>query len=360
MPRANIVARRFFLVLLALAAASTGLSAAELFITPSRGGHRPVIAGIAAAGQSVCLTMYHLSDDKVVRALLAARARGVRVRVILDQSALKESRYLRPCRKLLAGGVEVRKSSPRFSLTHAKAMLVDGRRAFVMSLNLAGGAASMRDYGVITEDPAIAAGLAQLFETDWANAENGTGNSPAVSDPRLVVSPVNSEARLEGLIDSADRELIATVENLGDPVIQEALLRAAGRGVAVRLIVPMCDLNDDPLRDYPFLDSLRRGGVRARVMPYPATPRQPYMHAKMMVADGRSAYVGSVNYSVNSTTLARELGLLFSEPELISALAATFARDWQAAVDVPAPPPSYCPGPAAPRSPRGRSRAWRR
>jgi phosphatidylserine/phosphatidylglycerophosphate/cardiolipin synthase-like enzyme len=304
-----------------------------------------VIAGIAAAKDSVRLTMYHLTDGQVVKALLAARARGVRVRVILDQSSLKASKYLNPFKKLLAGGVEVRKSSARFSLTHAKAMVIDGRRAFIMSLNLAGGAASMRDYGVVTQDPSIVAAVAQVFETDWANAGNDAGDSPGVSDPRLVLSPVNSESRLQELIGSAKRELIVTVENLGDPVIQEALIRAARRGVAVRLIVPMCGLSDDPLRNYPFMDALKQGGVLARVMPYPATPRQPYMHAKMMVADGRRAYVGSANYSVNSTRLARELGLLFSEPKLIAVLSAAFAEDWQAAVDVPVPPPAFCPAP---------------
>jgi phosphatidylserine/phosphatidylglycerophosphate/cardiolipin synthase-like enzyme len=289
--------------------------------------------------------MYHLTDRKVVNALLAAGARGVRVRVILDQSSLMVSKYLRPYRNLLAGGVEVRKSSARFSLTHAKAMIVDGRRAFIMSLNLSGGAASMRDYGVVTQDPSIAAAVAQVFEADWANAEKGAGDSPDVSDPRLVVSPVNSESRLQGLIDSASRELIAAVENLGDPVIQKALIRAARRGVSVRLIVPMCDLNDNPLRNYPFLDGLKQGGVLARVMPYPATPQHPYMHAKMMVADGQRAYVGSVNYSENSTRQARELGLLFSEPKLIAVLSSTFAEDWRAAVDVPSPPPRFCPAP---------------
>jgi phosphatidylserine/phosphatidylglycerophosphate/cardiolipin synthase-like enzyme len=122
----------------------------------------------------------------------------------------------------------------------------------------------------------------------------------------------------------------------------------------------MCDLNEDPLWNYPFLATLERGGVRARVMPYPATPRHPYMHAKMMVADGRRAYVGSVNYSVNSTRQARELGLLFSEPELTATLSAAFAADWQAAVDVPAPPPGFCPGPSMPEAPRKRYRSWRR
>ena len=37
-------------------------------------------------------------------------------------------------------------------------------------------------------------------------------------------------------------------------------------------------------------------------------PMQPYMHAKMMIADSARAYIGSMNFSTHSLTLAREVG----------------------------------------------------
>jgi cardiolipin synthase A/B len=54
------------------------------------------------------------------------------------------------------------------------------------------------------------------------------------------------------------------------------------------------------------------------------------MHAKMMVADGSSAFVGSENISRNSLDNNRELGLIFSDQSLITTLQTTFQQDWSA------------------------------
>ena len=107
-------------------------------------------------------------------------------------------------------------------------------------------------------------------------------------------------------------------------------------------------------------EALRRGGVAARVMPYPATPRHPYMHAKMMVADDRRAYVGSANYSVNSTTLARELGLLFSEPDLGVAALRHLCAGLAGGRGRPHAAAEPLPGPSGPEGPNQPAPTWRR
>ena len=52
------------------------------------------------------------------------------------------------------------------------------------------------------------------------------------------------------------------------------------------------------------------------------------MHAKVLVVDGVRAYLGSVNYSTNSATKARELGLVLTDPPALSTLTETFESDW--------------------------------
>jgi phosphatidylserine/phosphatidylglycerophosphate/cardiolipin synthase-like enzyme len=107
----------------------------------------------------------------------------------------------------------------------------------------------------------------------------------------------------------------------------------------------MCDINKNPLADYPSLTKFAAAKIDARVMPYPATPDKPYMHAKTIVADGKRAYVGSVNFSTHSIEKARELGLLFDDASVIATMKDAFETDWNAAVDVPNPLPSFCPTP---------------
>jgi phosphatidylserine/phosphatidylglycerophosphate/cardiolipin synthase-like enzyme len=144
------------------------------------------------------------------------------------------------------------------------------------------------------------------------------------------------------LILSAKRSVVSTVENLGDPVIMNAFMTVAKRGVGVRIIVPMCDKNPIPTYNYQFFGALAAGKVNVRVMPFPATATQPYMHSKMILVDNTYAYVGSVNFSVNSTQHARELGIIFGIQNFSNQISRIFEQDWSQSV-VPGAPPTQCP-----------------
>jgi phosphatidylserine/phosphatidylglycerophosphate/cardiolipin synthase-like enzyme len=90
----------------------------------------------------------------------------------------------------------------------------------------------------------------------------------------------------------------------------------------------MCDQNANPQYDIPFLNAMIAGGVQARGMPAPSTATDPYMHAKMMIADGARGYVGSMNYSTNSLKEAREVGIIFSDSAALGAFESIFQGDW--------------------------------
>ncbi len=55
----------------------------------------------------------------------------------------------------------------------------------------------------------------------------------------------------------------------------------------------------------------------------------PYIHAKSILADGKLAYVGSINFTANSMENNRELGILTKTPRVLRALAETFEEDWR-------------------------------
>ncbi len=191
------------------------------------------------------------------------------------------------------------------------------------------------DSGVIQE-------FEDVFQADLTNAANGTATTPTLSSPYLVVSPVNSEDRLVALVNSATQTLIATSENLDSGPITTALVSAAKRGVNVRVITPLCDQNANTAYDIPALTTLNAAGAQARAMPTPPSATTPYMHGKMIVADGAQAYLGSVNLSVASLTDARELGILVSDATTLKMLSSTFEGDW-AQSDATFPATPTCP-----------------
>jgi len=63
----------------------------------------------------------------------------------------------------------------------------------------------------------------------------------------------------------------------------------------------------------------------------------------MILVDGIRAYVGSVNFSLHSTTQARELGIIFDENQSVNEIHKIFEADWSNAVEIPKQLPTNCP-----------------
>jgi cardiolipin synthase A/B len=323
----------------------TGPVVTSFFYTPSSSGEQPVIDAINGAQSSVRMIMFHLTNPAVVDAMVAAAKRGVNIEMILDNGNLESHTPTSITKPLASAGIKVIPSSTAFRITHAKSLVIDNSTALVMSLNLTMDYATTRDYGVVTTDAGVIAEFMAIFDADVTNAQNATANTPALTSPYLAVSPVNSQSTLTAFVNSAQKTLVVTSENIGDPDIQAAMIGAVKRGVNVRIIAPLCDLNADATYDLPFLAQLAAGGVDARAMPTPSTSQVPYMHAKMMVADGTNAFVGSVNFSAASTTDAREIGIFLSNANAIATLEADFEEDWGNAITPPPASSVNCTGP---------------
>ena len=70
---------------------------------------------------------------------------------------------------------------------------------------------------------------------------------------------------------------------------------------------------------------LLQGGVHVRYIAI------VYMHAKMLLADGQLAFVGSENFSATSLDDNRELGIMIADPTALATLNQTFQQDWSSA-----------------------------
>ncbi|HEX2642877.1 MAG TPA: phospholipase D-like domain-containing protein [Thermoanaerobaculia bacterium] len=122
--------------------APQGNQDAHVFISSPAGGsesmHLMVLMAIAAAEQSIDIeAAYFVPDELVKKALIAARHRGVRVRIILpgpytDSESVRLSSR-REWGDLLAAGVEIYEYQP--TMIHSKALIVDREMVSVGSTN---------------------------------------------------------------------------------------------------------------------------------------------------------------------------------------------------------------------------------
>lgn len=302
---------------------SGGAVGVTIFVEP-QAGEAPVLQAIRGAQSSVWVEVYLLTDRNVIYALEDAAQRGVDVRVLLDLNpyGVGTTTPQETLRELQAAGVRAEGANPAFHYTHEKAMIVDGATLYIMTANFTksglGGSsyANNREYGVIDTAAADVREANAIFQADWART------SPTLSDPNLVVSPVNARQRLLAFINGARQTLLVEDEEMYDTQSENALLAAARRGVNVEVILPQPSGSASANAD---VVALLRDGVHVRYI------SSVYMHAKMMVADGRLAFVGSENFSANSLDNNRELGIVIADRSGIGVLTRTFAEDWSSA-----------------------------
>ncbi|MBM2844191.1 MAG: hypothetical protein HW404_2028 [Anaerolineales bacterium] len=114
-------------------------------------------------------------------------------------------------------------------------------------------------------------------------------------------------------IEAAQQSVDMAIYDLDLEAVRDALLRADGRGVAVRLVVESDNL------DTPALHDLIAAGI-----PVVADGRPPLMHDKFTVIDGREVWTGSMNYTVNDAYFNDNNLIRLRDPAAAQAFAAEF------------------------------------
>jgi cardiolipin synthase len=290
-------------------------------LTEPRAGIGPIRRLISRAHRSVDLTMYELRDRRAEADLARDAARGVRVRVILDQH-LEKSRNRAAYRYLAARRVHV-VWGPAGTTYHQKTLTVDNTTSVIMTLNLVtADYPGTRDFAVIDRKRADVAAIVTTFNADYAGRAI---NPPHGAD--LVWSPTNAEASILSVINGATRTLAVENEEMNDPAVTSALASAARRGVKVHLTMTADSEWDPAFRE------LARAGVHVRL--YRDESGVLYIHAKAIVADagrsGERVLVGSENFSVASLGYNRELGIVTRDRTVVAAISKTLARDYAGA-----------------------------
>ncbi len=285
----------------------------------------PIIAAINSATTSVDLEVYMLTDPGVTDALKLAAKRGVRVRVMLEPQTIGETKpYEAKAAELRAAGVEVKETPPEFNtnsnVDHAKFMIIDGRDMLFGTGNLvkSGLGESMkdewnnRDFWVQNTYQEAVKEAQLLFERDW--------NRQSTSDidfKHLVVTPDNANSRILNLIDNATDRLYVFNQSLTDSNVIDKLIAAKARGVDVRVLLGKPEDND-PNR--PAFDKLAAAGIKVNYY------TKNYLHAKGIVSDNQ-AFLGSQNFTGGGLFRNREVGQIFTQPDVVNQLTAIFLAD---------------------------------
>jgi len=289
----------------------------ETFIGPT-GLEARIGALIDGAQHQLDVQMYLFTVQTLANKIVAAKQRGVAVRVILDPDEAGNNN-VEPI--FTSGGVTWKNAASIYSFSHAKYLLIDHGAAVIMSMNFNVDAMNNeRNYGMVDKDPEDIADLQAIFEQDWALANGQTATAANLACTRLIVSPTNSKQRLIEHINSATSSLDVEVMYVSETTVRNAIGNAKTRGATVRVIIL------DPMD--PAVTYFKSLGIPVK------TPGPFYLHAKLLLAD-QVAFIGSENMSFTSLEKNREVGALVFEPTAFAPVKQQFETDWSASTTVP-------------------------
>lgn len=331
------------------------------FLRDGREAFPAMLEAIAQARRQVLLEMYWFDSDRVGRRfaeeLARARRRGVQVAVIYDSiGSISADRAM--FGELEAQGAHVLEYHPvapwrtRFRLSftrlsrrdHRKLLVVDGNIGFTGGINLAEQWAPLEEDGGGWRDdmmriagPAVD-GLSRCFHRVWRRHQ-----LPSLLELRAEPAPVTGERLLPVRIlgeryfrhrheiarDYASRlyaakrsAYIANSYFVPDGSVRRALMRAARRGVDVRVIVPAhSDVEPVKFAGRAQYERLLDAGVRIFEW------QEGMFHAKTAVIDGEWSTTGTFNFDYMSVRRNLEVNASVLDAQLARQVEASFRED---------------------------------
>jgi phosphatidylserine/phosphatidylglycerophosphate/cardiolipin synthase-like enzyme len=305
----------------------------SIIVEPNGNKGSELVAAMNAATTSLYMTMYELDHQGVISALTSRHAAGVDVKVILDGSTTTRSFNMPAYTTLMTAGIPIVWSSSTFTYTHEKTVMIDGKTAWIMTMNANTSSPEYnREYLATDTSLADVQEATAIFQADYAMSSVSPSGA-------LVVANNNARPDLYGLITSATSTLDVEVEELSDTDqngIVDGIVAAAKKGVTVHVVV--ANAGPDSTSDNDIISAAGKGSV---VMTGPTsdegTASNPYIHAKAILVDCsgtscKKGFVGSENFSAGSLGYNREVGVIFTDETELAKVKTAIDTDFAAGV----------------------------
>ena len=301
--------------------------------------YQDMLASIATAQQSIVFESYIFEPDAIgktfIDALLERANSGIEVRLHLDAFGSLELSSSNQIERIESSDIKIKWYNPwcwyrpfRYNhRNHRKLLVIDNTTAWLGGFNIHN-ENSLREFGedrwldthVRIEGP-LAGNVTTLFEQLW-NKPHSPPPDEDINPATAVITNLTWRQRrkfrqlLTSQFKSAKKQLwLCTPYFMPDRFLEHQLVRAARRGVDVRLLLPY--KTDRPVARWvarAAYHSLIKSGVRI----YEYSPR--FIHAKIMLIDNQWASIGSTNLDYRSFFINLELNLVSCEPYLIDRL----------------------------------------
>jgi cardiolipin synthase A/B len=314
-----------------------------------------MLAAIRQAQRTITFETYIYWSGQIGQqfadALIERASAGVKVRVMLDWLGSEKMSALLVSR-MRAAGIEIERYHPlkwyslgRFNnRTHRKVLVVDGVTGFTGGVGIAdqwtGHAQDpnhWRDMHFLVQGPVVAQ-MQTAFLDNWIKTTgkvlHGAPYFPLLTEAgtqemHLFMSSVaggSESMRLMYLaaITAAEHSIdMEAAYFVPDDLMREELLKARGRGVRIRVLVPGKHIDSETVR----IASRRAWGelLDAGIEIYEYQPTM--LHCKLLVFDHYMVSIGSTNFDARSFELNDEASLNVYDADFAARMTTVFERD---------------------------------
>jgi phosphatidylserine/phosphatidylglycerophosphate/cardiolipin synthase-like enzyme len=313
-----------------------------------------------------CSTWPNEPLEDVLAAIGDAAKRGVRVRLILDANMHKT--YPLPgdsLGKLANIQVRILDMKPHGGgVQHAKFFIVDDEQIYLGSQNMDWRSLKhIHELGVRIANPQVVAAFRPVYDLDWATAggEPAPVVAPAQAPPIRIAMPDGDavavwpsysphgfipdstlwdEPAVVRLLDSARHDVMVQVLTYGigdrngrDSTLDQALRRAAGRGVRVRLIVSDWEKGASGMAALQALGGVPNVSIKLSTVPEWSGGYIPFArveHCKYAAVDSSAVWVGTSNWERGYFWGTRNIAVTLESRRLTLQARRVFEASWNA------------------------------
>lgn len=291
---------------------------------------------INEAKKTLDIAIFDIEDESTCQALIRARKRGIRVRIVTDSDNLGEHGNPTKPRQVLAvmkqAGIQIRADN-RNALMHHKFAIMDQHTVITGSLNLTHNSLYRDNNNSLkVTSPELAALYQEEFNRMFVKGEFGprTSLTPQAnafkidgSQVKVYFSPRGGakEAVMSELA-KAKTHIRFMVFSLTDDDIQQLLLKKFKAGVKVEGIFDGCMISQYSI----FHDLITKN------IPVLIDGNQALLHSKVFIIDGKTVITGSYNFSKNAELRNNENTLIIYSAKVSSFYHQEFERLKQAAL----------------------------
>jgi len=291
------------------------LDTTDFYHTPYKTLLETLVWKINSAEERVYIEVYIFTETRIREAVKKAHLRWVDVQVILEKNP-----YLAPrlndkvFQELKDFGIDIVWSDvDDYALNHTKIMIIDDTTV-ISTGNLSYSTfAYNKDFFIITEDSIIRDNLLYLFENDFQ------WDKVSPYEHNLVLSPMYARSKFTELFSSAEKSIYMYFQYFQDDNLESLLTDMSKSWVDVKAIVAS-NYWESGVGEIQRMES---EGIEVAIM------KTPKMHAKAILIDEKYLFIGSINFSNYSLDANREVGILISNPDIISKFIDLFQDDFQ-------------------------------